>query len=489
MVITPIYEWAHRNPNKTAIVWNGVPVTYARFAHAIENVRQTLIKADLPVGSTAVLVIRSLLDGWTVVMALRALGVNTVSVASIEAGRALELRDVSCVVIAEDSLPPGGLEHIPWPGARMVKIPADLYAHIPPGEPPELSRERHPQGGHLLYTSGTTGSSKKLLQSGAEQASRNARLAACYAMTPEHVWHVAYLGMWTAIGFKIPLAVWHAGGSVVFDQRTAWAERFFQQRITHAMLIPHMVDALLKARDLLVSAPPRGGWGLAVTAGFMPARMAQAARDRLTDDLTLVYGSTELCSRAMDAKVTQVEDMHWMSPSDGRLLEIVDDDGRLCPPGTEGCLRIRSTPLDSCCYLDDPLASDKVFRDGCFYPGDMAVAREDGRIRVLGRSADVLNLKGQKIATAPIEQKFQEKLEGRTVCLFSGINRDGQDEITVAMESDRSFGQDEMDGLAAELKDYGHVRFRTVKEFPMTTTGTRKIDRLALRKLLFSGSD
>ena len=39
----------------------------------------------------------------------------------------------------------------------------------------------------------------------------------------------------------------------------------------------------------------------------------------------------------------------------------------------------------------------------------MAVCRADGRIREVGRMADVLN-EGQKIADAPIEQKLQNVL-------------------------------------------------------------------------------
>lgn len=489
MIITRIYEWAHRNPNRTAIVWNGAAVTYGSFARSIEAARNTLATANLRIGSTAVVILNSLLDGWIAITALRALGLNTVAVNSIGDAQALGLQDVSCIVFDRESLQRSPLKNSPWPDAKGVLIPADFCASIPEGPLPELPPETCPQGGHILYTSGTTGSNKKLFLSGESEDFANAKRAGWEGMTPDTVWYIAYLGTWTAIGFKFPLAVWHAGGCVVFDQRKNWAEHFFRQRVTHAMLIPHMVDTLLKSRKNLTPVPARGQWNLTVAGGFLPATTARGALEGLTANLEINYGSTEIFGRIMDTKISTIEDMHWLLPCNGRILEIVDEDGRPCPTGTDGCLRVRLTPQDCDAYLGDPHTTSKFFRDGCFYPGDMAVQREDGRVRILGRSADVLNFRGRKIATAPLEQNLQERLGARSVCLFSGIDENDENEIMIAMESDRPFAQDEMDSLEAELRDYGRVRFASLKEFPTTTTGNRKVNRIALRKLLFPSRD
>lgn len=487
MIITRIYEWARRTPAHAAIVWNGTTVTYARYAQGIEAVRTTLSKAGLRPGSTAVVIIRSLLDGWTAVTALHALGVDTVAVNSIEDAQGLGLPDVSGIVIDQDALQRNMVKDSPWPGARVIMMPMDLYANIPPGALPGPPPEGGPQGGHILYTSGTTGTYKKLSLDGKDEDAFCAQRAAWEAMTPDTIWYIAYLGMWTAIGFKFPPAVWHAGGCVVFEQRRDWAELFFRQRVTHAMLIPHMVDRLLECRENLSPEPAFGHWSLVVAGGFLPATSARAVLARLTDHLDITYGTTELCGRIMDTRVSAVEDMHWLRPCNGRILEIVDEDGHACPIGTEGRLRVRLTPLDCDHYLDDPQATARMFRDGCFYPGDMAVRREDGGIRVLGRSTDVLNFRGKKLAAAPLELSLQEKLGARAVCLFSGLDAAGQNEITIAMESDRSFTQSEMERLEAELRDYGQVRFAALEEFPVTTTGNRKVNRVALRKLLYPG--
>ena len=344
--------------------------------------------------------------------------------------------------------------------------------------------EVHPEGGHILYTSGTTGTYKKLFLDGERARARNVRRAEHLGLTKDCLWHVAYLGMWTSIGFKMPLAVWQAGGCVLFDQRIGWAKHVVEDGITHAMLLPRMVDDLVKAGDAMPS-PRRGHWRLTVTGGFLPMGLARAVLDRLTDNLAITYGSTELSTPALDTVVTDVGEMYWLSESEGRVVEIVDDEGRPCPVGVEGNLRVRRMPLDSTEYLDDPEASARMFRDGCFQPGDMAVRRADGRVRMLGRSSDVLNFQGQKIAAAPIEQRLQERLGGRAVCLFSGINPAGREEITVVVEAERPLGAGDMSALAGQLPSFEQVRIVVCRQFPLTRTGTQKVDRTALKRLLF----
>jgi acyl-coenzyme A synthetase/AMP-(fatty) acid ligase len=132
--------------------------------------------------------------------------------------------------------------------------------------------------------------------------------------------------------------------------------------------------------------------------------MVQEVLDHLTSNLAVIYGSTELVTWTMKSQITSMEDLQWLMPWSDRTVEIVDDDGRACPENTAGNLRVQLASFDYQSYLGDPQATSRMFRDGWFYPGDMATQRADGKIRVLGRSVDVLNIKGQKMAVAPIEQ-------------------------------------------------------------------------------------
>jgi hypothetical protein len=77
----------------------------------------------------------------------------------------------------------------------------------------------------------------------------------------------------------------------------------------------------------------------------------------------------------------------------------------------------------------------------------MAVRRPDWRIRILGRVDDVLNAR-KKYPVAPIEQKIQQLLGVDEVCVFSGLNAAGNEELAVAIQSGRQLSRSEVEVVA-----------------------------------------
>jgi acyl-coenzyme A synthetase/AMP-(fatty) acid ligase len=242
-----------------------------------------------------------------------------------------------------------------------------------------------------------------------------------------------------------------------------------------------MLHSLLQLRD--VSADPVGEFVLLVGGGFVPLDLAKRAVNLLTKDVTIYYGGTEHSS-TMRSSFRTSDDIHWLWPDVGSVFEIVDESGNECSINKEGELRVRLRDIDPTSYLDDDETSRKCFRDGYFYPGDMAVRRADGRIRTLGRVADVLNLQGQKVAVAPVEQKIQNFLRVGAVCLFSFLNDDGKEELVVAIESTKAPPKSELDKVSREFRSFERVRFEVLQEFPRTEAGMQKIKRMELRKLI-----
>jgi non-ribosomal peptide synthetase component E (peptide arylation enzyme) len=78
MIADKIYEWARVQPEKIAVIHNDMPLSYAAFARSIETTRFFLEQQDLPAGRTAIVLVQSLIDAWVNVLALRALGLNTI---------------------------------------------------------------------------------------------------------------------------------------------------------------------------------------------------------------------------------------------------------------------------------------------------------------------------------------------------------------------------------------------------------------------------
>ena len=482
MIVERIYEWARLEPTKTALIHNDKFINYATFAGAIESSRTFLSGQNLSVGKVAVVLTKNLVDAWINVLALRALGLTTVHVPSLAQAKALAIRNLSCLVTTTTERLSNDIGRDPLAGAKIIVVPPPDPAST---RLSELSAplQSNCYGGHILCTSGTTGTYKKVLRSSEHEDQQNYVGAAFRSFGKNTIYHGLDFGLWTGAGFKSPQAIWHVGGCVVFDQRKDSFERFFAHGVTYALVAPWILKALLRVQSS--AALPVNGFELAVAGGFLSLDLAERCVQKLTDKLTILYASTEISNPCLHSRFRTKDDLHWLMPVDQRSIDVVDESGRACPVYQEGKIRVLLSDGDSRHYLDDEEASAKIFRDGFFYPGDMAVRREDGRIRILGRAADVVNLKGIKWAVAPIEQAIQQFLQVDEVCLFSGVSEDGFEELIVAIQSGRELQRPKLQEVARDFVRFDRVRFSIRKEFPRTETGARKTKRALLKQLVF----
>jgi acyl-coenzyme A synthetase/AMP-(fatty) acid ligase len=235
-------------------------------------------------------------------------------------------------------------------------------------------------------------------------------------------------------------------------------------------------------RSMDTSGPMDQDCELIIASGFLSVSLAEEAISRVARRLMITYGCSEIGATPLLSRFTATHDMHWLAPGDGHTIEIVDENGNLCQ---EGELRILLTEIDCTSYLDDEEASAKVFRNGFVYPGDMAVRRADGRIRILGRVDDVVNVQGRKFAVTPIEHEIQQLLGVDEVCLFCGPNAAGNEELAVAIQSSRQLSRSEVEAVARRCAPFETVRVTVFNEFPRTETETRKTRRSVLKKLVF----
>ena len=481
MLAKRIYEWAALQPAKPAVISNRVTLRYADFARAIEAARAFFEPRGFEASNIAIVLASTLEDAWLFSLALRSCGLHTICVQSLQQADSLKLRNVACVVVSE-----GGQQGLKLAGTALertpvVVVPSAIFAKVQEGELPQYPESAVPFGGHILLTSGTTGAYKKLLLAGAHEDRRNSAPRA-YSLRRDMTFHVANFGPWTSTGFRMPSAVWHTGGCVVMDTSRDLFRRFFDHKIDLSILTPPMHKELVQS--FTENRPAQNDCELIIAAGFLPFDLAEETIRRVTRRLEVGYGATELGTLALLSRETSGADLYWLSPGPHRALRIVDEDGNDCAPGQEGELRIRLIEVDCESYLDDAEASAQIFRDGYFCPGDLAVGRADGRVRILGRTADVLNIHGLKVAVAPVEMAVQRLLKVDEVCLFSGLDEMGKEELVVAVQTDRELPRAELE-LTREFPSFERVRVAVLKEFPRTTAGTRKTRRSELRKMLF----
>ena len=426
MVARLIFDWARETPDKVALDYNGEPWSYAAFAQAIAVARGYFNRRGLIGEGVAVVAVGHLREFWVLSLALRSLGLTTIAVQSAEAVAALRLPDVRSVVASAAEA---------WPdlAERCAEQGWPLLAAAVEGEQPLALDEgdSFPPGGHILQTSGTTGQYKMVLFDPSFEPEYLRRRRAASGLNQNSVANLFDFAAWTGVGYKAPSNAWTVGATVVFHQGLEPHLALRRPGLTSATVVPTVLAAILAQPE---GAFPRSEtMQLAVIGGTITQSQIDQAKARITPILTNGLGATESHPIA-ETPLNTPDDHRWHRLSPGSVVELVDEFDKPVPIGQIGRLRI-GTEGGPTRYLYDEEATKAFFRDGFFYPGDLAVMREDGRIALQGRVTEVINVRGHKMSPGPIEERLREALAVEGACLLSLQDDHGEEELHLVIEA------------------------------------------------------
>jgi acyl-coenzyme A synthetase/AMP-(fatty) acid ligase len=173
--------------------------------------------------------------------------------------------------------------------------------------------------------------------------------------------------------------------------------------------VPH-AHALTKPLVKTGIAFPRLPWLKSLSIGSAPISEELRAdlKTYISPNLCVVYGTNELGAVCFADPATQVKYPGTIGkPGDGMEVEIVDDDDQRCKPDQIGNMRLRAAGMLEA-YVGDTEISRRAFRDGWYYPGDMASMTEDGSIMFKGRSDDLIIFNGINIYPREIELALEQ---------------------------------------------------------------------------------
>ena len=340
----------------------------------------------------------------------------------------------------------------------------------------------------LLFTSGTTGEPKGVVQP-------SANLVRAVSMEIRHlglgaddaVWVPSPLAHQTGFLYGMTLATVLGVPQILqseWDARRALVS-LNQHRATFVQAATPFLADLVKAVEEIGDAPEHLRIFVA-TGATVPRTLAEHATEVLGTKVCGAFGTTETCLGALSTPADPPE-LRW--GTDGRVLDgvrlrVTDDRGTVLAPGVEGNFEILS-PTTFEGYLDRPdLTAEAFTPDGWFRTGDLAVLDESGHVRITGRIKDVINRGGEKIPVAEMEQLLfghpavddvaivampDERL-GERACAF------------VVLKDGALLGFEEMcrflDGPQA-AKQYWPERLQLVPDLPRNPIG--KVQKFELR--------
>ncbi|MGA2215456.1 MAG: class I adenylate-forming enzyme family protein, partial [Bryobacteraceae bacterium] len=204
------------------------------------------------------------------------------------------------------------------------------------------------------------------------------------------------------------------------------------QRITVAVLVPSMLRQLLGAAG---AEPLLPGLAALFCAGApLHAEEKRRAARTLTPNFRERYGTAE----TLAISVLRPEDFADHADSVGQPhslveIEIAGENGRPLPNGAIGMLRVRGPGV---AYPLPGGAAEADFRDGWYYPGEIARLDEAGFIFLQGRASDVIMRSGTKIYPAEVEAALLEH-PGVLEAAVLGSAGDDHEEVVIAFVAPR----------------------------------------------------
>ncbi len=177
--------------------------------------------------------------------------------------------------------------------------------------------------------------------------------------------------------------------------------------LTRALVVPTLLHDLLTAE---VEPSQLGSLRTVLVGGAgSPPALIDAFRERFGLTPTLSYGLSEAPSGVARTGARPGAGARALAPLE---VTIRDEDGNLLPSGEEGeiCLTpTESGPWARCWtgtlgYWRDPAATRTLYEGDVLHTADIGVLDPSGRLRVLGRSGDVIIRGGSNVHPVEVER-------------------------------------------------------------------------------------
>ena len=130
-------------------------------------------------------------------------------------------------------------------------------------------------------------------------------------------------------------------------------------------------------------------------------------------------------------------------------------------------------------YYKNPAATAEFFKDGYFYPGDLAFINDAGLLVLGGRSSEVINLGGVKVNPQKVDEIAMAQLGVIDCAAFAVSGQSGVEELAIALVVDSDFNQEFFDKAMAQKSPYPPAISIPMAKIPRNDNG--KVSRQLLR--------
>jgi long-chain acyl-CoA synthetase len=298
------------------------------------------------------------------------------------------------------------IDHVVLSGDRPVDGAHSFEAMGQTAEPIDSASRATPDDvAAIVYTSGTTGVPKGAMLSHHNLIS-NADACVEMIQVSDRDHFLCVLPLFHSFGATVcmvlPLLI---GATTTLMPRFAPMDvlrTIVSEGITLFAGVPSMYAAMLRLRS-------EEQWDLShmricVSGGApMPVALLEAFATRYAVTMLEGYGPTEASPVVSVNPYDGVRKPGSVGlPLPGVSLKIVDDDGRVMPPGEVGEILVHGDNVMQG-YYGRPEDTAETVRDGWLYTGDMGRLDQDGYLYIMGRKKDLIIVGGMNVYPREVE--------------------------------------------------------------------------------------
>ena len=467
---------AAERPDAAALVDRGRTITFSAFQRDLRCLTRAVSELGVAKGGSVAVGCDDRYLHWLFLLAFEQLGIAAASINSSEGeNSAFTLADVDLILAEPHFLRIAGYHRHAitreWL-AQALNHDSAPDLRLPPRAPEDSVR--------ILRTSGTTGSSKRILHRRSHHDAWVTRWIVVAGLTRRS--RLLFTMSFTVNGmYACATACLRAGGTVVSaDIGTPLdiARAISDHAINTLVLAPVQIGRVLDALPVGFVKPPT--LTLCCFGAAVSGTLRRRALELLATELIDMYGSNESGFIAsMSASRDDVVSTIWPGVS----VEIVDEQDVPVPHGQSGRIRVK-TPDMVLSYLGDTEATERMFKDGWFYPGDLGIRQGSRGLQILGRGDDLLNFGGYKLAPEALEQAILKAVTLHDVGVCSVSNTEGIEQLLIGMVGERGDDRTLLERLSGALKPFRAESFQAARltEIPRNPNG--KIRRDLLRRAI-----
>ncbi len=416
---------ALKNPDRTALVYDGHTDTFAALNNHIDRAANALKKAGIKKGdrvaclshnNRSFVILRFAVIRAGAIFTPINFMLNATEVAYIldhSGASAIIVEDALCAV-AEDAMsqqtsPPTLRSFINFAGSEAPKgwINADDWINYS-DDTPVISGNNEDDPVQIMYTSGTESRPKGALLSSRALLSEYVTCIVDGNMEETDIelhclplYHCAQLDCFLSVDLYLGATSILMPGA----HPAAMLEKIESEKVTKLFCPPTIWIGLLRHPDFEkrdLSSLRKGFYG----ASIMPTAIIEELLERLPNlKLWNFYGQTEL---APVATVLKPDDQLSKLGSAGKPginvnTRVVDDEDLEVARGEVGEI-VHQSPQATLGYYNDDAKTAEAYRNGWFHSGDLGYMDEDGYLFVVDRKKDMIKSGGENVASREVEE-------------------------------------------------------------------------------------